>query len=62
VSQGSVKVRQVSYSADKGLISRIYKELKNTKQQKNKQMQLMNGQMNPTDSSQKKKHKCLINT
>jgi hypothetical protein len=42
-----------SYSSDKGLISRICKELKNLSS-KEQITQLINGQMNWADSSQKK--------
>jgi hypothetical protein len=45
-------------SSDKGLKPSMYKELK-----KNQRIiQLLNGQMNRTDSSQKNKHKWPVNT
>jgi hypothetical protein len=50
-----------NYSSDKRLISRVYKELKklNNKEQVNNST---NGQMNWTDTSEKKKHKWPIST
>jgi hypothetical protein len=48
-----------SYLNNEGLEARIYKELK--KLVKEQTIQLINGQMNCTDSSQKK-YKWLINT
>jgi hypothetical protein len=51
-----------SYTSDKGLTTRIYRELKKTLTQKESTTHWINGQMKCPDNSQKKKHKWPINT